>query len=89
MHLHEELIEIARNAHGAFIEHAAEWRRIERDQLEPGDVLVLKVLGLPIHCGLVLGAETMLHCMRGRDTVKEQFTSFAWARRIEGAYRWT
>ena len=74
---------------GAFLEHIPEWQRVELAALEQGDVLVLNLAGLPIHCALVLDAETMLHCLRGRETVLERFTSPAWARRIEGAYRWT
>jgi len=79
----------ATQADDAFVEHLPEWQRVEVHAVAPGDVLVLNVLGLPIHCGLVVDDETMLHCMRGRATVLERFTSFAWSRRIEGAYRWT
>ncbi|HVQ49759.1 MAG TPA: NlpC/P60 family protein [Mycobacterium sp.] len=79
----------ANSADGAFAEHLGEWQRVELPEVLPGDVLVLNCIGLPIHCGLVVDALTMLHCMRGRETVLERFTSPAWARRIEGAYRWT
>lgn len=79
----------AESADGAFIEHLGEWQRVELPAVELGDVLVLTVVGQPTHCGLVVSDDAMLHCMRARDTVLERFASPAWARRIEGAYRWT
>ncbi|HVQ51042.1 MAG TPA: NlpC/P60 family protein [Mycobacterium sp.] len=79
----------ANSADDAFAEHVPEWQRLTVGEAEPGDVLVLNCIGLPVHCALVVGAGTMLHCMRGRATVLERFTSAAWSRRIEGAYRWT
>lgn len=77
------------SANDAFAEHCPEWHRVEVAAVDLGDVLVLNLQGLPIHCGLVIDEDTMLHCMRGRETVIERFTSPAWRRRIEGAYRWT
>ena len=65
-----------------------EWHRVALDAIEPGDLLVINLEGLPIHCGLVVTPDTMLHCMRGRETVLERFLAPAWLRRIEGAYRW-
>jgi cell wall-associated NlpC family hydrolase len=64
------------------------WRAVARDALEPGDTLVFTLGGEPLHCGLALDGAVMLHCLRGRNTVREPFDGMAWARRLVGVYRW-
>jgi cell wall-associated NlpC family hydrolase len=78
----------ADTAQDAFAEHVGEWRSIPMDESQPGDVVILYVAGLPIHCGLLVGDGLMLHCMRGRQTCLERVDSLQWNRRIEGAHRW-
>ena len=77
------------HADDAFAEHVGEWHGVQLADMQPGDVVVLNVEGLPTHCGLLLGDAGMLHCMHGRDTVRERIDSWHWSHRIAGAYRWT
>lgn len=54
----------------------------------PGDCAVFLLGGAPTHCGMVIGGGNMLHCLQGRDTVIENYTTAGWSRRIEGFYKW-
>jgi cell wall-associated NlpC family hydrolase len=56
-------------------------------ELEPGDVLLLKVLGLPVHLGIYTG-ETLIHAFETAGRVVEVNFSEYWHDRIEAAFRW-
>lgn len=65
------------------------WTRISKGSEQPGDVLVLRLSGYPIHAGICLGGDKMLHTLVGRNSCIERYDSLTpWFRRIEGAYRW-
>lgn len=64
----------------------AEWRggnRIER----PGDSILMRVSGVPVHVGLVIAPGHMLHTNKGIDACIERYGSTLWAKRIEAFYR--
>lgn len=69
--------------------YSQEWANVTQAKREIGDVLVFMLGGVPVHCGLVVNDELMLHCFKGRETVLEPFVSAAWRQRVEGVYRWT
>ena len=54
---------------------------------EPFAVVVLRILGRPVHVGLVLDREHFIHVWSRRAACVERFASPEWARRIEGFYR--
>jgi cell wall-associated NlpC family hydrolase len=54
---------------------------------EFGDIVVAQLAGYPIHVGVYLGRNKMLHTLRGKDSCIESI-DFKWAKRIEGYYRW-
>jgi cell wall-associated NlpC family hydrolase len=68
--------------------NSKDWRNVDAEQEVPGDVVILKLAGHPIHAGLVVEPGWMLHCMEGRGTVRECYLSNAWRNRIEGIFRW-
>jgi cell wall-associated NlpC family hydrolase len=68
--------------------YSQEWANVTGEQREVGDVLVFNLGGIPVHCGLVVEPGLMLHCLKGRETVLEQYSTAAWRSRIEGVYRW-
>ena len=63
------------------------WQRV----VEPayGDVLLFRVQGLPIHCGVALGRGEFLHSFPNRDSCIERLDSLSWAKRLDGVYRWS
>jgi len=69
-------------------EARSDWSRVDLEDAVDGDVVVLTMMGHPIHAGLYVGGGRMLHSMSGRDSCVERYTTSNWARRIEGVYRW-
>lgn len=65
------------------------WTSVRLDQVNPGDILVLRVAGIPIHIAVVISKGLMLHTLRGRNSVVESYTSKAWQGRIQEVLRWT
>lgn len=55
---------------------------------EYGDVVLCNVIGLPIHVGIVVSKNEMLHAMPGTTyPVIERFTGPRWQRRINSFHR--
>lgn len=63
------------------------WRRIDPCDVKPGDVVLFRMLGVPIHVGVMCAEGLFLHCERGCNSCVERLQSSAWKRRIEGFYR--
>jgi len=68
----------------------------DRDQLgrliaagreRPGDVVVLRLRGLPWHVGLVIEPGRMLHAFKGTETCLDNYRNKVWEKRIVGIYR--
>jgi cell wall-associated NlpC family hydrolase len=57
--------------------------------LEPGDMLLFSILGLPLHTGVYIGDNDFLHAFRNTNSCIERLNSITWGRRLIGAYRWT
>jgi cell wall-associated NlpC family hydrolase len=53
----------------------------------PGDVVLLRLSGLPIHVGLVVARGWMLHVEAKVDSILERFDGLEWRRRVLGIYR--
>lgn len=62
------------------------WKIVKTPRV--GDVVLLRIRGVPIHVGIVVGNSKMIHVERGIDSVIERFTSGIWNNRIEGFYRY-
>ena len=74
------------DADKGFNEHKPDFDKVETP--EPGDIVLLKIGGKPIHCGIVINKWQMLHTLRGSNSCLENFNSLKWGCRIEGFYRW-
>ena len=64
----------------------SDWKQIEAP--EPGCVLLFRVKGLPIHCGIYLGRDDFLHAFKGTQVCIERLNSISWSKRLLGAYTW-
>ncbi len=70
-------------------ENRRAWQVITPGQEQPGDVVILRVIGYPVHAGLMLERGCFIHSIRGRNSCLERYTPGShWERRIEGFYRW-
>jgi cell wall-associated NlpC family hydrolase len=60
---------------------------IEYGREQEGDVVLLRMMGRPIHCGMVIVPGHMIHIEEGIDSVVESYRSLKWDRRVLGFYR--
>ncbi len=71
-----------------FIDRLRYWRRIDWDDRKAGDLIVLRIAGDPVHCGILVNRDDMLHTMKGHNSCIEPVLSKRWASRLYGVYRW-
>jgi cell wall-associated NlpC family hydrolase len=64
-----------------------EWGQVDPGQEREGDAVLLRVLGQPLHVGIVLTPPRFLHVMKGIDACVEDYRSAVWTRRVLGFYR--
>lgn len=63
------------------------WRAVAEP--EHGDVVILRILGKKMHCGVCLGDGQFLHVLHGCRGVVERLNSKVWRNRVAGFYRHT
>lgn len=65
------------------------WRRNWTETREPsaGDVIMLRILGIPSHVGVVTKPGYMLHTEKGVNSLIERYDSPKWSSKIEGFWR--
>lgn len=59
------------------------WTKIAKPAV--GDVMILRIKGHPIHCGVYVGEDSMLHTLKGRSSCIE--TMKWWGQQLDGIYR--
>ena len=64
---------------------AVDFRRVETPA--PGDLITLKLIGRPWHCGCWVAPGLMLHSIGDQLSGIERLDSVRWARRITGFHR--
>jgi len=69
-------------------ESTTNWTEIEQGNEKPGDVIILRLRNMPIHAGLVVKKNKMLHVYNGIETAIEDYTRLQWKHRISGFFRY-
>ena len=62
-----------------------EWAAVETPQ--PGDVVLLRIAGAPVHVGVMVEQDRMLHVLEGIDAAIERLDSPLWQPRVAGYFR--
>jgi len=62
-------------------------RWVKLDKPQKYCVVLLNIAGFPVHIGLVLNDDYMIHSLKGHNSVVERFTGAKWKSRISGFYR--
>lgn len=73
---------------GYISERWNQWASVELPNIEPGDVLALRVGRLPVHCGVYVGHGMMLHVLEGRMSCLERIGGMFWKNAIVRVGRW-
>lgn len=63
------------------------WPEILLPAAQPGDVVVLRILGRPWHVGVLLERPCFVHADQTCGTVVARLDSILWQKRIVGVYR--
>lgn len=64
------------------------WQEISLGDEKPFDLIVLKMMGFPMHVGIVFKSGFMIHCLKDVGTVVVNYKSRQWVKRIVGFYRY-
>jgi len=64
-----------------------EWIRIPLGQEQPFDGVLLRMLGFPMHVGVVVTPGVMLHCEQGLDAALDRYNTMRWRNRLVGCWR--
>lgn len=68
-------------------DEAESWREVDRADRREGDVVVLRVKGLPWHVGVLVDPLRFVHTSRVKGVCVERLESVHWASRIVGYRR--
>lgn len=63
------------------------WIKIEQNTRKVGDVVLLRLFGYPVHVGILVDRQRMIHVFRGTDTCLQKIYGMIWKKRICGIYR--
>jgi cell wall-associated NlpC family hydrolase len=69
------------------------WSRIDpresvaQERIEPGDVMLCRIDGQPVHVGVVAASPWFLHTEQASGSVIDRLDSAKWARRVVALYR--
>jgi cell wall-associated NlpC family hydrolase len=63
------------------------WREVAAGAEQPGDVVLLRMQGQPIHVGIVIVPGDMLHTLKGLGACVENYRALRWRERVLGFYR--
>lgn len=64
------------------------WQDIKHGKEQVFDVVLLRMLGLPMHVGLVTQKGYMLHTSRESGTCHVKYNNIQWEKRVLGFYRY-
>jgi len=65
------------------------WREVPAASMTPGDGLLFRVVGQPIHVGIAVGDGRFLHVLSSMtESCIERLASPRWHRRLLGVYRY-
>ncbi len=71
----------------AIKKHKIDWIEIPAGEELFGDVIILRLAGYPLHIGIVISSEMMLHTLKKIGTCVEAYNSKMWKNRIFGFVR--
>ncbi len=71
-----------------FVENLSQWDEVLLEDRQPGDLVLLSIAGHPIHLGILIYRNIMVHTLDSVGSCTEDITRVSWQKRIKGFYRW-
>jgi len=84
-----KLVSERKNINDIIDSQVGKWIKIERDELRPGDLVMLSIGGKKCHIGIYINYDRMLHADEKAGVVVESFNAKRWSNRVSGFYRHT
>lgn len=66
--------------------HNQHWMDV--DKPISGDIIFIKMNGMPTHVGIVTSEGYMLHCLKGIGAAQEPYNGMKWRNKVVGFARW-
>jgi cell wall-associated NlpC family hydrolase len=66
---------------------AAYYIPVEAGEERGGEIILLRMAGQPLHCGIVAAPGWMLHSAEGSESALERYDNALWRNRVEGLHR--
>ncbi len=70
----------------AFCGIGDKWQKV--DEPRHGDIIIFRIFGHEVHCGMALEGTQFLHSLRGRMSCVEDWTHVNWSHRKTGVLRY-
>lgn len=70
------------------VQRMEQWFQVPKEEVREGDVVLLRLMGYPIHVGIAVSPTYMLHQLEGSDSVLEEIFGLMWANRVVGVFRY-
>lgn len=64
-----------------------DWLKIGLGQERLGDVVCMRIRGVPMHVGLIIEKGRMLHIEKGSNSCFVKYNNLEWKNKIDGVYR--
>jgi len=64
------------------------WKQIELGKEQFGDGILFRIMGYPMHVGIIIKKRLFLHVFKGTDSVLEYYDNLIWRKRIAGIFRY-
>jgi len=61
---------------------------IETTNPQYGNLIILNILGRPLHLGIMLDNKQFMHCLKKKGVLIENTDDISWANRINGYLKW-
>lgn len=61
---------------------------IETTNPQYGNLIILNILGRPLHLGIMLDSKQFMHCLKKKGVLIENTDDISWANRINGYLKW-
>jgi len=58
------------------------------DKVKPFDIVIMNIMGSPVHTGLIINKTQMIHTLPGHNSVCNKYDDPRWKKRIQGFYRY-
>ena len=62
-------------------ESNSDWIEVDKDNVQPFDLVLFRICGYVMHIGIMLNKDTMLHSFNGMDCVQEKL-GYKWSARV-------